>query len=190
MLPDRAIPPPAKPARRVNAKKPIIQVLPSPLNRCQAWVTVGSRRFRAALGRSGIVASKREGDGATPTGTFDLVAVYYRADRGHPPVTALPRLQIQADHGWCDDLASANYNRPIRLPSAAGHERLFRSDQLYDIVIVLDHNLKPRKRGGGSAIFMHVARPGYLPTEGCIALSAADLRQLLKLAGRGSHIKI
>jgi L,D-peptidoglycan transpeptidase YkuD (ErfK/YbiS/YcfS/YnhG family) len=94
-------------------------------------------------------------------------------------VTALPRRAIRPDDGWCDAPADRNYNRRVRLPYLASTERLSRDDALYDIVVVLDYNIRHRSRGAGSAIFMHVARPGWLPTEGCIALAEHDLRRVL-----------
>lgn len=137
-------------------------------------------RVRCALGRGGVRADKREGDGATPLGRFPLRRLLYRPDRlPAPPATALPASPIGPDDGWCDDAADPRYNRPLPLPSAAGHERLWRDDGLYDVVVVLGHNDAPPVPGLGSAIFLHVARPGYEPTEGCVALALADLLALV-----------
>jgi L,D-peptidoglycan transpeptidase YkuD (ErfK/YbiS/YcfS/YnhG family) len=136
-------------------------------------------RARAALGRAGIGRRKAEGDGSTPAGRFRLVAVFYRADRVPRPRTALPIAAIRPDLGWCDDPADRNYNRPVRLPYAGRHERLWRNDRLYDVVVVLDFNLARPRPGAGSAIFLHVASPDLAPTEGCIAVGAIDLRRLL-----------
>jgi L,D-peptidoglycan transpeptidase YkuD (ErfK/YbiS/YcfS/YnhG family) len=137
------------------------------------------RIFRAALGSGGIRVDKQEGDGATPIGLLPLRRVFYRADRGPIPHTAAPREPIAPEDGWCDDPTHRDYNRQVRLPPPARHETLWRDDGLYDIVGVLGWNDDPVERGRGSAIFLHVARPDLAPTEGCIALALADLRELL-----------
>jgi L,D-peptidoglycan transpeptidase YkuD (ErfK/YbiS/YcfS/YnhG family) len=144
----------------------------------------------AALGRSGIRALKREGDDGTPLGRFPVRQVLYRADRVPRPRTQLPVQAIRDHDGWCDDPASRNYNRPITLPSRLSAEGLKRSDHLYDLVLVLGYNDRPRVRGKGSAIFVHLARPGYSPTDGCIALSQHDLTRLLAELRRGSSIMV
>jgi L,D-peptidoglycan transpeptidase YkuD (ErfK/YbiS/YcfS/YnhG family) len=137
------------------------------------------RTFRAALGRNGVRAAKQEGDGATPAGLLPLRRVLYRADRGAIPRAKLPREPIGAADGWCDDPAHPDYNRPVRLPHPASCEALWRRDSLYDIIGVLGWNDAPVERGRGSAIFLHVARPDYAPTLGCVALAADDLRAVL-----------
>jgi L,D-peptidoglycan transpeptidase YkuD (ErfK/YbiS/YcfS/YnhG family) len=145
----------------------------------EGWLLLGPVRYRAALGRGGVRANKQEGDRATPAGTLPLRRVLYRADRGHIPRAAVPREPIAPDDGWCDDPTHADYNRKVRLPHPAHCEELWRRDGLYDIVAVLGWNDAPVERGRGSAIFLHVARPDYAPTDGCIALSATDLRAVL-----------
>ena len=116
--------------------------------------------------------------------------VFYRADRVPRPRTALPVRALRPNDGWCDATGDRNYNRPVTLPYAARAERLWRGDGLYDIVVVLDHNTAPRARGRGSAVFMHIAREGYAPTQGCIALKLHDLRALLEASGPGAAITI
>ncbi len=143
----------------------------------------GGIRTPCALGRGGRVAHKREGDGATPIGLWPMRQVLYRADRVRRPVTGLPVTPIRPHDGWCDDPRDRNYNRAIRLPYPARHERLWRDDHLYDLLVVLGYNDMPRIRARGSAIFMHLAAPGFKPTEGCIAFRETDLRQLLAVAG-------
>ena len=162
------------------------------LSMCSArgTLTMGNLRLPCALGRSGIRAIKREGDGATPRGSFGLLSLRFRADRGGRPRTRLPTSRIAADDGWCDTPDDRNYNRPISLPYATGAERLWRTDRVYDLVVVMDHNIRPRTRFGGSAIFMHVARDGYRPTEGCIALSNTHLRLLLAGLRKGSRVRV
>ncbi len=176
------MPPESRPHRARRATR-IISVRTRPIDKCTAWVTIGPLRFRAALGRGGIRHRKREGDGATPVGTFRLLILLFRRDRCQPPKGGLPMRQIADESGWCDDPASPNYNRPVPLPARHSAETLARADRLYDMVAVLDHNIRPRKRGAGSAIFLHVAAPDFRPTEGCIALKPGDLRHLLALAG-------
>jgi hypothetical protein len=135
------------------------------------------------LGRNGVSRSKREGDGKTPAGAFRLIGGYKRKDRLLAAHCALQLRPIGANMGWCDDPADANYNRPLRLPARARHEELLRDDGLYDVVLVLDHNQRPRARGHGSAIFFHLTRNGNDPTAGCVAISrAAMLRLLPRLA--------
>jgi L,D-peptidoglycan transpeptidase YkuD (ErfK/YbiS/YcfS/YnhG family) len=135
--------------------------------------------WRCCIGRGGRQNHKQEGDGATPTGLLPLRRVLYRADRGPPPQTVVPIEPIAPDDGWCDDPADARYNRAVRLPYPARHEVLWRDDGLYDLIGVLGWNDAPVKRGEGSAIFLHIARPDYAPTDGCIALAAQDLCRML-----------
>lgn len=143
-----------------------------------------------ALGKSGRRAIKREGDGATPIGRFRLLGVFYRPDRVARPATRLPVQAIRPASGWCDESTDRNYNREVDLPYPTSHERLWRDDRLYDLVVVLDYNISSRRRRAGSAIFMHVARPVFLPTEGCVALTAPDLARILARLGPGSTITI
>lgn len=147
-------------------------------------------RIPVALGRAGIRHDKREGDGATPAGTWRLVELRWRADRGARPATGLPNRPIRPDDGWCDDPADRRYNRPVRLPVRASHEEMWRADRLYDLVIVLDHNQRPRKARGGSAVFLHLERPDGGPTAGCVAFRPADLARLLPHLRAGMRLTI
>lgn len=151
-------------------------------------VTLGHVAVPAALGRSGRRAIKREGDGATPIGRWMLRRILYRADRLSRPRTGLPIRPIRPDDGWCDAAGDPLYNRPVQHPYGASAERLWREDGLYDIIGVLSHNERPRVRGGGSAIFLHVARPGLSPTEGCVAVPLATLIRLLGRLRRGAAL--
>lgn len=153
-------------------------------------LAVGHLRFRCALGRSGTAASKREGDGATPRGSWPLRRALYRRDRLMRPRSGLALCAIRPADGWCDQPADRNYNRPVRLPYPASAEEMWRTDDLYDLVVVLGHNDRPRVRGRGSAIFLHVARAGLAPTAGCVALDRRDAVRLLALARRGDMIRI
>ncbi len=145
---------------------------------------------RCALGRGGIRQRKREGDGVTPAGRFGLVAAFYRPDRVRRPQTALPLAPLRPDSGWCDDPADRRYNRPVRLPYPASHEHLWRDDHLYDLLVVVDYNLVRPQRGVGSAIFLHLAAPGFAPTAGCVAVTGDAMRRLLSRAGPGTEIDI
>ena len=137
-------------------------------------------RLRGAIGRSGLTANKREGDGATPLGVLPLRRVLYRADRIPPPSCTVPRSPLTPTDGWCDDPNDPAYNCPITLPSSAHHETLWRSDALYDLIGVLGWNDTPAIPGRGSAIFLHVAQANLAPTDGCIALPYPDLDRLLR----------
>jgi len=174
-------------ARRKNVridrmKRPItIHVFSDPLNRRRGQLRIGSLTIPCALGRSGVIAAKREGDGGTPQAVLRPVAVYFRADQCRDRAFALPARPIRPMDGWCDDTRSHRYNQRIPLPNTLSHENLWRSDHLYDIVIETDWNRRPAIRGRGSAIFIHLARPNFSPTEGCIALDKKGMRLLLPL---------
>jgi L,D-peptidoglycan transpeptidase YkuD (ErfK/YbiS/YcfS/YnhG family) len=143
-------------------------------------IRLGGQIWRCALGQGGVRRDKREGDGATPAGWMKLRRLLYRADRLAPPLGCrAPVEPLAPEDGWCDDPAHPDYNRRIRLPHPARHERLWREDGLYDLLGVLGWNDDPVERGRGSAIFLHLARPGFAPTEGCVALAERDLRALL-----------
>ena len=153
-------------------------------------LSVGGRTYRCAIGRGGVRADKAEGDGATPAGRFALRRVIYRADRLSRPGTGLPVRPASEDQGWCDDPADPAYNQPVTLPFAGSHETLWREDSVYDVIVVLGHNDSPAVPGKGSAIFMHVAKPDYGPTEGCVALALDDLLAVLALCHPCDTIEI
>lgn len=146
-------------------------------------------RMRCAIGKGGIRAVKREGDGATPTGRFPLRRIFYRADRLAAPAGCADCLAIREDQGWSDDPADpAHYNRLVTLPYPGSHERLTREDGVYDVVVELGYNDDPPVPGLGSAIFLHVARPDYSGTEGCIALALPDLLAVLQHTGGAADL--
>ena len=153
-------------------------------------LTYGNLTFPCAFGRSGRYAGKREGDGATPLGSFVLRQVFYRPDRLPRPVTGLPLSALGPADGWCDAPADRNYNRPVAHPYPASAERMWRDDGLYDVVVVMGYNDLPRVAGRGSAVFMHVVGPGFTPTEGCIALARPHLLRLLRAIRPGTRIEI
>lgn len=148
------------------------------------------RELAVALGRGGIRADKREGDGATPAGRFPFRRLLYRADRVGRPPGGLPAEPIRPHDGWCDDAADPLYNRPVRLPYAGRHEALWRQDGLYDLVVVLGHNDDPVRPGLGSAVFVHVAAPAWTPTEGCVALARGELLELVGESGPGDALVV
>ncbi len=167
-----------------------LEVHASPLDRRRGVLRLGEITVPCALGRSGIIVRKREGDGGTPAGRFALLHVYYRPDRGLPPATLLPAEPLSPTSGWCDDPGHRRYNRPVQLPFPASHEKMWRDDRLYDIVVVLDCNLDPAVKGKGSAIFFHIAREGYSPTEGCVAVSPEHMRLILQNVSLGAEMVI
>jgi len=140
---------------------------------------LGETSFRCALGAGGIVADKCEGDGGTPVGIWPLRRLLYRPDRESRPDCVLSITQIAPTDGWCDDPAHADYNRPVILPFAAGHEEMWRDDHLYDLVLVVGHNDDPPVAGDGSAIFLHLAREDWGPTAGCVAFERPDFLAIL-----------
>jgi len=150
----------------------------------------GSQHLRCALGRSGISARKHEGDGATPCGLMSLLSVYYRPDRLKRPKTGLPIYPLNPTMGWCDDPHDANYNQPVPWPYRASAEHLWREDHLYDLVVILDFNLGPRKKYAGSAIFWHLARNNFSPTEGCIAIEKKEMLKLLEICRPGTRLVV
>ena len=148
----------------------------------------GGVRLRCALGRGGVKHDKREGDGATPAGSWAMRRLLYRADRMEAPRTRLPSAVICPQDGWCDETRDANYNQPVELPYPASAEVLCREDGVYDLIVPLGYNDAPAIAGAGSAIFLHVARPDFAPTEGCVALALPDLLRVLDDADLQSRV--
>jgi L,D-peptidoglycan transpeptidase YkuD (ErfK/YbiS/YcfS/YnhG family) len=150
----------------------------------------GYLAFPCSVGRSGRSFLKREGDGASPRGAWQLQRLFYRADRLLPPRCGLKPVALRAHDGWCETVGDRNYNRLVRLPYAAAHETMQREDQLYDLVVELSHNERPRVQGRGSAVFFHLRRPDGGPTAGCIAVSRSDMLKILRLVGPKTRILI
>jgi L,D-peptidoglycan transpeptidase YkuD (ErfK/YbiS/YcfS/YnhG family) len=147
-------------------------------------------KFRCALGKSGIKKKIKEGDCITPKGIFKINKIYYRADKIKKVRTKVNTVKIKKNMGWCDDPRSIFYNKQIKLPSKFSHEKLYRKDSLYDLVLVLNYNTNPIIKNKGSAIFIHVAKNSYKKTKGCIALKKQDLIQLAKNIKKNTRIKI
>lgn len=185
----------AIPLRNVKRKRrlqgpPAIYATRAPGAQSRGVLRFRGKALPVALGRGGVRANKFEGDGATPRGRFRLLRLWYRADRLPRPRTPLPVRPIRAGDGWCEDPEDRRYNRPVRLSPSAPGDRLQRDDRLYDLIVELDHNTRPRIKNRGSAVFIHVARPGFAPTAGCVALRANDLLRLLAHVGPESRIEI
>ena len=153
-------------------------------------MTLGALTFEASLGRNGTTAFKREGDGKTPLGTMPLLYGYRRANSPLWPSSPLALQKASRAEGWCDDPAASSYNRPVRLPFSMSHEKLIRDDGIYDIVIVMGWNIRPRIRNRGSAVFFHLARPGFQPTAGCVAITPQAMRVLLPHLKRGVRLVV
>ncbi len=156
------------------------------------WTGPDGRTWRVtcALGRGGVGQKRAEGDGITPVGRFPLRRVFYRPDRIPNPATALAVVALEATDGWSDDPADKAYNTLVSLPHPASHERLWRHDGLYDVIIETGFNDDPVIPGKGSAIFIHIARDDFAPTEGCVALKRDDLLRVLALCAPGDRLII
>ena len=154
------------------------------------WLVYGDRTLRCALGAGGVTTDKREGDKATPVGSFPLRRILFRPDRVDRPASDLAVAPIEPDDGWCDDPDDPQYNQPVKRPYPASHEALWRDDHVYDLILVLGHNDSPPAPGAGSAIFLHVARDDFRPTEGCVALRKDDVFALLAQCRPGDAIRI
>ncbi|MBX9933881.1 MAG: L,D-transpeptidase family protein [Methylobacterium sp.] len=182
-----------KPSRERKRKTfPVLRVRPLIADARRGQLIAGPLVIRCALGRSGIATVKREGDGASPRGLFRLREVFYRPDHltARPP-TGLPIRATRPYDGWCDAPLHRRYNRPVTLPCPGmSAEEMWRGDGLYDLVVDIDYNRGPIRPGRGSAIFLHVARPGYPPTEGCVALARSDLLRLLRRLGPRTRLRI
>ena len=148
------------------------------------------RIYRCVLGKTGALTKKREGDGATPTGVFPLIRALYRPDRMDVPETRLPVFALSPNDGWCDDPTHEDYNKPIKIPHDGSHERLWRNDNIYNIIVVLGYNTSPVIPFMGSAIFIHFADPSFKSTRGCVALKDVDLLEILKTCSTETKLHI
>ena len=167
-----------------------IAVRPAAGSPLRGWLTADGWTIPVALGRGGIKANKREGDGGTPRGTFRPRQLWWRADRHSRPKTFLPVRPIRVEDAWCEDPADRHYNQAIRLARAQQGDRLTREDHLYDFIVEIDHNAAPRIAGRGSAVFLHLARGNFSPTAGCISMTEAAMLRLLRRLGPRTRIVI
>jgi len=154
------------------------------------WAALGDRRWRCTVGAGGVREDKVEGDAATPAGTFPLRRIYFRNDRLVLPKVRLPARPINEHDGWCDDPRSSTYNRLVHIPNEWSHEKMWREDGRYDLVVVVGYNDDPPEGEWGSAIFLHVARADYAPTRGCVALARDDLLELVTLIGPETRLNV
>jgi L,D-peptidoglycan transpeptidase YkuD (ErfK/YbiS/YcfS/YnhG family) len=173
-----------------NMALSLLKVATKPGIRSRGVLIAGHLAIPVVLGRTGIRANKREGDGATPRGRFRLRRLWWRADRSPRPSTLLPTVRIDRHVAWCEDPGDRRYNQPFRRSANEPGDRLWRDDQLYDVIIEIDHNTRPRVARRGSAVFLHLARPNRSPTAGCVAFAAPDLRRLLARLGPNTRILI
>jgi len=178
----------------VHRKDNVITVRTAPRDRRRAIVSFGGITVPAALGRSGTTPFKREGDGATPIAAMRLLYGFTRGERVRLPQTLLPMKHIRKDMLWCDQPEHPAYNRPVvnrpGAPFRPSHEEMMRADGLYDVCLVLDWNITSRARNRGSAIFFHLIKPGYQPTAGCIAVSLADMKRLIRFMRKGTLVRV
>ena len=147
-------------------------------------------KFKCALGKAGIGNKKIEGDNITPKGTFKIVKIYYRKDRIKKMPSKFKLIKITKKMGWCDDPKSKNYNQLINLPFQYRYEKLYRTDNIYDLILVLNYNLNPIIKNKGSAIFIHISRKDYKPTRGCVGLTKRNLLELVQSIKKEEKIKI
>jgi L,D-peptidoglycan transpeptidase YkuD (ErfK/YbiS/YcfS/YnhG family) len=168
----------------------LVRVRTRPGSRTRGVLLAGRISIPVVLGRTGIRANKREGDGATPRGRFRLRQLWWRADRNPRPRTFLPTRRIDPHIAWCEDASDRRYNRPFRRSANEPGDRLWRDDRLYDFIIEIDHNTRPRVAGRGSAVFLHLARADRSPTAGCVALAPNDFRRLLSQLGPRTRIEV
>jgi L,D-peptidoglycan transpeptidase YkuD (ErfK/YbiS/YcfS/YnhG family) len=176
--------------RRHHSPLSLIRIKPSAGNSRRGLLLAGGLAVPVALGRSGMRANKREGDGGTPRGTFRPLRLWWRADRHARPRTHLPARAIRDVDAWCEDPRDRRYNRAIRLDHSRSGDRLKRDDHLYDFIVEIDHNTKPRVAGRGSAVFLHLARDNFAPTAGCVSMTKPAMLRLLQRLGRRTKIVI
>ena len=154
------------------------------------YIKYKNLKLRCSIGRSGIKKKIKEGDNITPKGKFKIIKIYYRSDRVKKFSTNIKTIKIKRNMGWCDDPKSSLYNKEIKLPFDLSHEKLYRNDHLYDLILVLNYNMNPIKKNKGSAIFFHIANKSYKKTKGCIGLKRVDLINLISKIKKNTTIKI
>tara|TARA_B100000609_G_scaffold189438_1_gene176457 strand:+ start:316 stop:816 length:501 start_codon:yes stop_codon:yes gene_type:complete len=154
------------------------------------YITFKNYKAKCAIGKRGIGNKKKEGDLITPKGIYKVKYVLYRKDRVKKIKTKLKKIIIKKNMGWCDDVRSNNYNKLIKLPFNYSHEKLYKKENIYDIILVLNYNMSPIIKNKGSAIFIHVSKRNYKKTEGCIALKKIHIIKLLKELKNNTKIRI
>ena len=154
------------------------------------YLTYNNYKVKCAIGKKGIGYKKKEGDLITPIGTYKIKYILYRKDRIKKIQSRLKKIVIKNNMGWCDDPKSKKYNQLVKLPNNYSHEKLFRKENVYDILLVLNFNMRPIKLNKGSAIFIHVARKNFEKTEGCITISKNNLIKIVKDLKPNTIVKI
>ena len=156
----------------------------------ERYLTYKQYKVKCALGKRGVGFKKKEGDMVTPTGQYKIKYILYRKDRIKKIQSKLRKIIINKNMGWCDDPKSKKYNKLINLPFNGNYEKLFKKENIYDIILVLDYNMNPIRKNKGSAIFIHVAKKNYEKTKGCIAIKKVELLKILKEIKINTKVKI
>jgi len=154
------------------------------------YLTYNNYKVKCALGKRGIGNKRREGDFITPKGNFKIKYILYRKDRIKRIQSKIKKIIIKKNMGWCDDPLSKNYNKLIKIPSEYNYEKLYKKDNVYDIILVLNYNMNPVVKNKGSAIFIHVTKANYKKTEGCVAIKKVHLLKIIKELKNNIKIKI
>ena len=154
------------------------------------FISYNNYKAKCAVGKRGISIKKKEGDFITPKGTFKIREIFYRKDRVQNLITRIKKTVIRKNMGWCDDPKSKKYNKLVYFPFKHSAEKLYRSENIYDIILVLNFNMNPVKKNKGSAIFIHIAKKNFQPTQGCIALDKSELIKLVKSIKINTIVKI
>ena len=147
-------------------------------------------KVKCVVGKRGIRKKLKEGDKITPKGKYKVKFILYRKDRVPSLICKIPKYVIKNNMGWCDDPISKDYNKLIRFPFKYSAEKLYRRDNIYDIILVLNYNFNPIIKNKGSAIFIHVAKRNYKLTKGCVAVRKKDLKRIVKQINKKTIIKI
>ena len=154
------------------------------------YLSLGDYKVKCAIGKRGISNKKKEGDLTTPKGVYRIKGIFYRKDKVKKLKSIIKKKVIKKNMGWCDDPKSKDYNKLIKYPFKYNSEKLFRSDNIYDIIVVLDFNMNPTKKNKGSAIFIHVAKKNLSPTKGCVAIKKKELKKIVRLMSKKVKIII
>ena len=154
------------------------------------YLTFHNYKAKCAIGKRGIGYKKKEGDLITPKGIYKIKYILYRKDKVKKIQTKIKKIAIKKNMGWCNDPNSKNYNKLIKYPFNSTFEKLFRKDNIYDVIMVLNYNMKPVIKNKGSAIFLHISKKSYSSTEGCIAISKSHIKKLLMLISSRTKVKI
>ena len=154
------------------------------------YISFNNYKVKCSVGKRGIGKKKKEGDLITPKGSFKIKNILYRKDRIKNIETKLETIPIKKNMAWCDDPSSKKYNKLVILPFKFSHEKLYKKENIYDIILVLDYNMNPIKKNKGSAIFIHVAKDNFKKTSGCVAIKKTNLIKLIKEINPNSKVKI